>query len=61
MGFPEIGVPQNGWLIRENPAWMIWGLPLVQETTHIYIHIYRGDRYLHLNTSKSKYYSYNRK
>ena len=25
--FPKIGVPQNGWFIRENPMnkWMIWG------------------------------------
>ena len=27
-GFPSMGVPQNGWLIRENPnkIWMIWGM-----------------------------------
>ena len=32
--FPEMGVPQDGWLIRENSIKMDdWGVPLFQETT----------------------------
>ena len=28
-GFPQLGDPQNGWFIRENPIckWIIWGYP----------------------------------
>ena len=33
-GFPEMGVPQNGWFIWENPIEMDdLGVPLFQETT----------------------------
>ena len=38
-GFPEIGVPQNGWFLMENPIKVDdWGVPLFQETPHIYIY-----------------------
>ena len=29
--FPDIGIPQNGWFILENPIlrWMTWGYPIL--------------------------------
>ena len=38
--FPNIGVPQNGWFIRENPIKIYdLGVPLFLETPiYIYIH-----------------------
>ena len=40
--FPKIGVPQNGWFIRENPIKMddLGGKPLILGLTSIYIYIY---------------------
>ena len=35
--FPKIGVPQNGWFVRENPIkWMIWGYHYFWK--HPYVH-----------------------
>ena len=33
--FPKIGVPQNGWLIMENP-WMIWGYHYFRKHPYVY-------------------------
>ena len=41
MGVSEIGVPQNGWFIMENPIKTGWfGGTTIFGNTHIYIYIY---------------------
>jgi hypothetical protein len=32
-----MGVPQNGWLIMENPylKWMVWGIPISGNLQHL--------------------------